>query len=248
MLHVFRSECLHMFHTYVATTCFTHIFQMFHLFLMYIASVLSGCCIYLWWICCKCMFQMFHLFQMYVTIVLSECCKSRLQCRVVERGRERQCRSHRGSAPPEDAPGHVRVGARSSSLYDMLPPLASPETLEHKLVAQREEMQNLAIQLAASHVAGDAGVARLSPLQSGTTDALLRRGQGAVERRTDVLGTSVRMAADRVRGEYPRVSGPTGSGLGMISHPRFSGSISGLVSGSVSGLVFHPWISNGYPK
>jgi hypothetical protein len=29
-------------------------------------------------------------------------------------------------------------------------------------------------------------------------------------------------------------------------YPRFS--VSGLVSGSVSGLVFHPWISNGYPK
>jgi hypothetical protein len=43
-----------------------------------------------------------------------------------------------------------------------------------------------------------------------------------------------------------------GSGLVMISHPWFSGlgSGSGLVSdsGSVSGLVFHPCISNGYPK
>jgi hypothetical protein len=56
------------------------------------------------------------------------------------------------------------------------------------------------------------------------------------------------MAADRVRGGYPRVSGLAGSDLGMISHPRFSGSVSGLVSGSVSGLVFHPRISNGYPK
>jgi hypothetical protein len=61
-------------------------------------------------------------------------------------------------------------------------------------------------------------------------------------------GSDLRMAADRVRGGYPRVSGPAGSGLGMIFRPRFSGSGSGLVSGSVSGLVFHPWISNGYPK
>jgi hypothetical protein len=52
------------------------------------------------------------------------------------------------------------------------------------------------------------------------------------------------MAADWFRVGYPRVSDPVGSGLGMVSHPRFSG----LVSGSVSGLVFHPWISNGYPK
>jgi hypothetical protein len=43
------------------------------------------------------------------------------------------------------------------------------------------------------------------------------------------------MAADRVWGGYPRVFGPAGSGLEMISHPRFSS--------SVSGLVFHPWIS-----
>jgi hypothetical protein len=47
------------------------------------------------------------------------------------------------------------------------------------------------------------------------------------------------MAADRVRGGYPRVSGPAGSGLGIVSHPRFSGSVSGLVSG----LVF----TRGYP-
>jgi hypothetical protein len=52
------------------------------------------------------------------------------------------------------------------------------------------------------------------------------------------------MAADRVRGGYPRVLGLAGSGLEMISHPRFSG----LVSGSFLGLVFHPWISNGYSK
>jgi hypothetical protein len=58
----------------------------------------------------------------------------------------------------------------------------------------------------------------------------------------------VEMAADRVRVGYPRVSGPAVSGLGMVFYPRFSVSVSGLVSGSVSGLVFHPWISNGYPK
>jgi hypothetical protein len=54
------------------------------------------------------------------------------------------------------------------------------------------------------------------------------------------------MAADRVRVGYPRVSGPAVSGLGMVSHPQFS--VSGLVSGSVLGLVFHPLISNRYPK
>jgi hypothetical protein len=53
---------------------------------------------------------------------------------------------------------------------------------------------------------------------------------------------SLEMAADRVRVGYPQVSGPAGSGLGMVYHPRFS------VSGLVSGSVFHPWISNGYPK
>jgi hypothetical protein len=56
------------------------------------------------------------------------------------------------------------------------------------------------------------------------------------------------MAADRVRVGYPRVSGPAVSGLGMVSHSRFSVSVLGLVSGLVSGLIFHPWISNGYPK
>jgi hypothetical protein len=48
----------------------------------------------------------------------------------------------------------------------MLPPLAQPEVLEQKLVAQRGEMQNLAMEndrLAASHVAGDADAARLRP-------------------------------------------------------------------------------------
>jgi hypothetical protein len=39
-----------------------------------------------------------------------------------------------------------------------------------------------------------------------------------------------------------------GLGLGMISHPWFSGLVSGLVSGPVLGLVFHLLISNGYPK
>ena len=39
------------------------------------------------------------------------------------------------------------------------------------------------------------------------------------------------MATERVRVRYPRVSGLADSGLGMISHLRFSGS--GL------GLVFH---------
>ena len=58
----------------------------------------------------------------------------------------------------------------------------------------------------------------------------------------------LRMATDRVWGGYPRVSGSTGSGLGMVFHPRFSGSGPRNQSGSVSGLVFHPWISDGYPK
>jgi hypothetical protein len=54
-----------------------------------------------------------------------------------------------------------------------------------------------------------------------TTPSLVLVGRG-----------QLRMAADWVRGGYPRVSGPAGSGLGMIFHPRFSG--------SVSGSVFHP--------
>jgi hypothetical protein len=74
--------------TYVSQICCNNMFQIFHLFLKYIASDLSGCCICLQWLCCKYMFQMFHLFQTYVAIVLSEYCKSRSQCRVVERGRE----------------------------------------------------------------------------------------------------------------------------------------------------------------
>ena len=51
------------------------------------------------------------------------------------------------------------------------------------------------------------------------------------------------MATDRVWCGYPRVSGSAGSGLGMVFHPRFSGSGPRNQSGSVSGLVFHPWIS-----
>ena len=51
------------------------------------------------------------------------------------------------------------------------------------------------------------------------------------------------MATDRVWGRYPRVSGSMGSGLGLVFHPRFSGSGPRNHSGSVSGLVFHPWIS-----
>ena len=51
------------------------------------------------------------------------------------------------------------------------------------------------------------------------------------------------MAMDRVWGGYPRVLGYAGSGLGMVFHPRFSGSGPRNQSGSVSGLVFHPWIS-----
>jgi hypothetical protein len=72
----------------------------------------------------------------------------------------------------------------------------------------------------------------------------------AGEGRGDVRGgegePGIRMRGDRVRRGYPRVSGPTGSSLRMVSHPRFSGSVLGLVLGSVSGLVFHPhiqWIS-----
>jgi hypothetical protein len=55
-----------------------------------------------------------------------------------------------------------------------------------------------------------------------------------------VASVSSKDGSDRVRGGYLRVSGPAGSGLGTISHSRFSGSVSGLVSVSVSGLVFHP--------
>jgi hypothetical protein len=47
----------------------------------------------------------------------------------------------------------------------------------------------------------------------------------------------------RFRVGYPQVLGLVGSGSGMISYPRFSGSGLQNQSGSVSGLVFHPWIS-----
>jgi hypothetical protein len=53
----------------------------------------------------------------------------------------------------------------------------------------------------------------------------------------------IRMATGWFRVGYPRVSGLVGSGSGMISHSRFSGSGPRNQSGSVSGLVFHPWIS-----
>ena len=39
-----------------------------------------------------------------------------------------------------------------------------------------------------------------------------------------------------------------GFGFGMVFHPRFSGSGPRNQSGSVLGFVFHPWISNWYPK
>jgi hypothetical protein len=61
----------------------------------------------------------------------------------------------------------------------------------------------------------------------GTFDNLVSKYYMACTRRKDGSG-------------YLRVSGPAGSGLGMISHLRFSG--------LVLGLVFHPWISNGYSK
>jgi hypothetical protein len=64
-----------------------------------------------------------------------------------------------------------------------------------------------------------------------------------VERQGD-NASRVRMAADRVRGGYPLVSGSAGLDLGMISHLRFLGSVSGLVLG----LVFHPRIYNRYLK
>jgi hypothetical protein len=38
-------------------------------FQTYVVSVLSRCCIFYKWLCCKCMFRMFHLFQIYVAIV-----------------------------------------------------------------------------------------------------------------------------------------------------------------------------------
>jgi hypothetical protein len=41
---------------YVSQICCNNMFQMFHLFLKYIASDLSGCCICLQWLCCKCIF------------------------------------------------------------------------------------------------------------------------------------------------------------------------------------------------
>ena len=62
------------------------------------------------------------------------------------------------------------------------------------------------------------------------------------------IDAQIRMATDRVWGGYPRVLGSTGLSLGMVFNPRFSGSGPRNQSSSVSGLVFHPWISNGYPK
>ena len=48
----------------------------------------------------------------------------------------------------------------------MLPSLPPPKVLEQKLVAQRGEVQNLAMEkdwLAASHATGDVGAARMRP-------------------------------------------------------------------------------------
>ena len=53
----------------------------------------------------------------------------------------------------------------------------------------------------------------------------------------------LRMARGRFQVGYPWVSGLVGSGSGMISHPRFSGSGPRNQSGSVSGSVF----PRGYP-
>jgi len=57
----------------------------------------------------------------------------------------------------------------------------------------------------------------------------------------------LRTAMVRFRVGYSRVSSfaGSGSGSGMISHPRFSGSGPRNLSGSVSGLVFHLQIPNG---
>ena len=66
--------------------------------------------------------------------------------------------------------------------------------------------------------------------------------------RSVVYVALVRMATGRFRVGYLRVSGLAGLGSGMISHPRFLSSGPRNQSGSVSGLIFHPWISNGYPK
>jgi hypothetical protein len=59
---------------------------------------------------------------------------------------------------------------------------------------------------------------------------------------------ALRMATGRFRIGYPRVTGLMDLGSGMISRLRFLGFGPRNLLGSVSGLVFHPWISNGYPK
>ena len=86
--------------------------------------------------------------------------------------------------------------------------------------------------------------------RSPLTEEIAETSLGEVTRigTADLSRRHLRMAVDRVRGGYPWVLGPAGLGLGMIFHPRFSGSGPRNQSGSVSGLVFHPWISNGYPK
>ena len=55
----------------------------------------------------------------------------------------------------------------------------------------------------------------------------------------------LRTAMVRFRVGYSRVSSFAGSGSGMISHPRFSGSGPQNLSSSVSGLAFHLRIPNG---
>jgi hypothetical protein len=74
MLQVFSSGCCKSrsgcciccyLYTHVSRACL----KCFIYFQTDVANVLSGCCIYCKWLCCKCMFRMFHLFEAYDAIL-----------------------------------------------------------------------------------------------------------------------------------------------------------------------------------
>jgi hypothetical protein len=114
--------------------CYNNMFHLFHLFQMYVASVLFGCCIYyndyVASVCSKCfiyfsrMLQLFHLNVAKVDLnmgLFSE--EERTSVKAMAAAVRWRHRSTEGCAS-------VRVGARGSFPYNMLPPLAPPEVLE----------------------------------------------------------------------------------------------------------------------
>jgi hypothetical protein len=109
-------------------------FHMFHLFQIYVASVLSEYCIcyndYVASVCSKCficfshMLQLFHLSVAKLDLNVGlfseeESCVGAMVASAVS-GRQCSTRGHTG----------VHAGARGPFPYDMLPPLAPPEVLE----------------------------------------------------------------------------------------------------------------------